>query len=53
MRTTLKLDFNYLAGNKKSNISLSLYADYYYDTRNSHSYPLKENMLRVFINKVG
>ncbi len=49
----IKLDSSYLAGNKKSNISLSLYADYYYDTRNSHSYPLKGNMLRVFVNKVG
>jgi len=48
-----KLDSAYLAGNKKTNISLSLYADYYYDTRNSHTYPLKGNMLRVFINKVG
>ena len=48
-----KLDSNYLAGNKKSNTSLSLYADYYYDSRNSHSYPLKGNMLRVFVNKVG
>jgi outer membrane protein assembly factor BamA len=48
-----KLDSGYLSGNKKSNTSLSLYADYYYDSRNSHSYPLKGNMLRVFINKVG
>ncbi|MEI7527103.1 MAG: BamA/TamA family outer membrane protein [Mariniphaga sp.] len=47
------LDTNYLSGNKKSNTSLSLYADYYYDSRNNHSYPLKGNMLRVFINKVG
>ncbi len=48
-----RLDSMYLAGNKKTNTSLSLYADYYYDTRNSHTYPLKGNMLRVFINKVG
>jgi outer membrane protein assembly factor BamA len=47
------LDTNYLAGFKKSNTSLSLYADYYYDSRNSHSYPLKGNMMRVFVNKVG
>jgi outer membrane protein assembly factor BamA len=47
------LDSSYLAGYKKSNSSLSLYADYYYDSRNSHSYPLKGNMLRVFVNKVG
>jgi len=47
------LDTNFLAGNKKSNTSLSLYADYYYDSRNSHSYPLKGNLLRVFIDKQG
>jgi outer membrane protein assembly factor BamA len=47
------LDSTYLAGNKKSNTSLSLYADYYYDSRNSHSYPLKGSMMRVFVNKVG
>jgi outer membrane protein assembly factor BamA len=51
--SVFKLDSNYLAGNKKTNVSLSLYADYYYDNRNSHSYPLKGNMLRVFVNKVG
>lgn len=48
-----ELDSNYLAQGKNSNTSLSLYADYYYDSRNSHTYPLKGNMLRVFINKVG
>jgi hypothetical protein len=48
-----KLDTNYLAANKKVNTSLSIYADYYYDTRNSHSYALKGNMLRVFIDKRG
>lgn len=47
------LDTNYLARNKKANTSLSLYADYYYDNRNSQSYPLKGNLLRVFVNKVG
>ncbi len=47
------LDSNYLAGNKKSNTSLSVYADYYYDSRNSHSYPLKGSMLKVFIDKRG
>ncbi len=51
--SVLKLDTNYLAGNKKTNVSLSLYADYYYDSRNSHSYPLKGNMMRVFVNKIG
>jgi hypothetical protein len=48
-----KLDTNYLAGHKKWNTSLSLYADYYYDNRNSHTYPLKGNMLRAFIDKKG
>ncbi|MCX6241234.1 MAG: hypothetical protein NTX43_05450 [Bacteroidetes bacterium] len=48
-----KLDSNYLAGYKKTNLSLSLYADYYYDSRNCQNYPLKGNLLRVFINKVG
>ena len=48
-----KLDSGYLAGHKKSNSSLTLYADYYYDSRNSHSYPLKGNLLRVFAEKVG
>jgi outer membrane protein assembly factor BamA len=47
------LDSNYLAAGKKSNTSISLYADYYYDSRNSHTYPLKGNMMKVFINKVG
>lgn len=47
------LDSNYLAAGKNSNTSLSLYADYYYDTRNSQTYPLKGNMLKVFINKIG
>jgi len=48
-----KLDSTYLAGHKNNNTSLTLYADYYYDNRNSHTYPLKGNMLRVFLNKVG
>ncbi len=48
-----KLDSNYLAGRKNNNTSLSLYADYYYDSRNSHTYPLKGVLLRGFINKVG
>jgi len=49
----LKLTDNYLAGNQKSNISVSLYADYYYDDRNCKNYPLKGNMLKVFANKLG
>jgi outer membrane protein assembly factor BamA len=47
------LDTNFLAKMKKTNTSLSLYADYYYDSRNSQSYPLKGSLLRVFGNKVG
>jgi outer membrane protein assembly factor BamA len=47
------LNPNYLAKNKHTNTSLSLYADYYYDSRNSHSYPLKGNMLRIFLDKKG
>jgi outer membrane protein assembly factor BamA len=48
-----RLDSNYLAGQKKVNTTLNLYADYYYDNRNSQTYPLKGNMLRVFIHKLG
>lgn len=51
--SVLKLDSNFLAGKKKSNISMSLYADYYYDSRNSHSYPLNGNLLRAFVDKLG
>ena len=47
------LDSNYLAKGKKTNASMSLYADYAYDSRNSKSYPLQGNYLKVFVNKVG
>jgi hypothetical protein len=47
------LDSTYLAKGKKSNTSISLYADYAYDSRNSKSYPLFGTYLRGFINKVG
>lgn len=47
------LDSNYLAKGKKQNTSLSLYVDYAYDSRNSKSYPLVGNYLKVFVNKVG
>jgi len=47
------LDSNYLAAGKKSNTSTSLYVDYAYDSRNSKSYPLLGNYLKVFVNKVG
>lgn len=48
-----QLDSNFLAGHKKENLSLSLYADYYYDSRNNKSYPLKGNMLKVYVEKKG
>ncbi len=48
-----QLDSNFLGGQKRTNLSLSLYADYYYDSRNSQSYPLKGSLLRVFVNKIG
>ncbi|MFO7614071.1 MAG: hypothetical protein R6W71_05460 [Bacteroidales bacterium] len=47
------LDPNFLAKGKQDNLSASLYADYAYDTRNSKSYPLVGNYLRVYVNKVG
>jgi hypothetical protein len=47
------LNSSFLGGDKKSNVSLSIYADYYRDTRNCKNYPLKGNLLKVFINKVG
>lgn len=47
------LNPGFLAGNKKSNTSLSLYGDYYYDSRNSHTYPLEGNFLGGFIIKQG
>jgi outer membrane protein assembly factor BamA len=42
-----------LAQSKKDNTSLTLYLDYSYDSRNSHSYPLYGNHMKVFVNKVG
>jgi outer membrane protein assembly factor BamA len=47
------LNPTFLADSAKSNSSLSLYADYYYDSRNSHSYPLKGSLLRGFVEKKG
>jgi len=47
------LDSNYLEKGKKSNMSLTIYADYAYDSRNSKSYPLAGTYLRLFVNKVG
>lgn len=47
------LNPDFLFGNKKSNTSLSLYVDYYYDSRNSKSYPLSGNILKGFIDKKG
>jgi hypothetical protein len=47
------LDTNYLEKGKKSNMSLTIYADYAYDSRNSKSYPLMGSYMRLFVNKVG
>jgi len=47
------LNSTFLAKNKKTNTSLSLYADYAYDSRNSKSYPLQGSYMRVFVDKVG
>lgn len=47
------LEPNYLAKGKQTNFSASLYADYAYDSRNSKSYPLMGNYLRLFVKKVG
>jgi len=47
------LNPDFLANEKTTNSSLSLYIDYYYDTRNNKSYPLEGNLLRVFADKKG
>lgn len=47
------LDTSYLAQNKQTNTSFTIYADYAYDSRNSKSYPLFGNYLRIFLKKVG
>jgi outer membrane protein assembly factor BamA len=47
------LDSNYLAKNKKTNLSFTLYLDYAYDSRNSKTYPLEGSYMRIFINKIG
>jgi len=47
------LDPNYLAKGEQTNVSMTVYADYAYDTRNSKTYPLMGNYLKFFINKVG
>lgn len=47
------LDTNYLAQGKKTNTSMTIYADYAYDSRNSKSYPLQGSYMRLFVNKVG
>ncbi len=47
------LDTNFLAKGKNTNTSLSIYVDYAYDSRNSKSYPLEGNYLKIFLNKEG
>ena len=47
------MDTTFLAQGEKQNVSLSVYVDYAYDSRNNHSYPLNGNYLKVFLNKQG
>jgi len=47
------LNPNFLAGNKTENLSMNLYVDHFYDSRNNKSYPLEGNLMRVFIDKRG
>lgn len=47
------LDTNFLAKSEKSNLTMSFYADYAYDNRNSKSYPLSGSYMRAFVNKIG
>lgn len=47
------LNSDYLARQKTSNLYLTFYADYAYDSRNSKSYPLFGSYLSVFVQKVG
>jgi hypothetical protein len=47
------LDTNFLAKQEKTNNSFSIYVDYTYDSRNSKSYPLYGNHLKIFLNKQG
>jgi outer membrane protein assembly factor BamA len=48
-----QLDTTYLAKGKQEIITMSLYLDYAYDSRNSKSYPLKGNYLKGFVWKRG
>ncbi|MBC8315210.1 MAG: hypothetical protein ISR57_01430 [Bacteroidales bacterium] len=48
-----QLDSTFLAGKSKENISLGLYVDFYYDSRNNRSYPLEGALLKVFVEKKG
>lgn len=44
---------DYLPDSAKSTLSMNLYVDYAYDSRNSKAYPLKGNYLKGFIDKQG
>ncbi len=47
------LEPDFLAKEKQTNVYLTLYADYAYDSRNSKSYPLQGSYLSAFIQKTG
>lgn len=47
------LNPDFLAQEETQNLSLSFYADYSYDTRNSKSYPLSGTNLKAYVNKLG
>lgn len=47
------LNPDFLAGQKRDNFQMSLHFDYYYDTRNNKSYPLKGTLLGAFVDKKG
>lgn len=51
--SVFSLNPDFLAGQKTENFQMSLYIDYYYDTRNNRTYPLTGTLLGGFIDKKG
>jgi hypothetical protein len=51
--TLQSLTADFLPDGRTSAITVNLYADYYYDSRNNKAYPLEGNFLKVFIDKKG
>ncbi len=47
------LNPEFLAGDKSWNVTVSLYFNYSYDTRNNKSYPLEGSLLSAFVDKRG